>query len=134
MQFLYLRDPVFLFSLFAFWANRGLLQPLTKSGLFHTSLNDLICIPFWVPLMLWVMRRLHLRGHDGPPRWYEILTSLIWWSFVLEWWVPRSSPFRGLTVADPLDVVSYAVGALFAAMFWRWRYRKSYDRSELSVP
>lgn len=124
MKFLYIRDPLFISCLIMYWLNRWVLKPLTTGGIFHTSLNDLMCIQFWVPLMLWGMRRFGLRSDDRPPQWYGILIPLVWWSFIFEWWIPRSAPFRGLTVSDPYDIVSYAVGALVAALFWHWRYRE----------
>lgn len=120
-------------SLLLYWLNRAVLKPLTMGGIFHTSLNDLICIPFWVPLMLWGMRRIGLRSDDAPPQWYEILIPLVWWSFLFEWWLPRMSLFHGTMISDPYDVASYTIGAFFAAFFWRWRYRDWWGRRESSV-
>ena len=41
------------------------------------SLNDVICIPFWVPIMLFIMKKAGLRREDGPPTGSEILIPLI---------------------------------------------------------
>ena len=56
----------------------------------HDHLNDLICIPFWVPIMLWGQRRLGLAGVDRPPMASEILLPLFVWSWFFEMILPSS--------------------------------------------
>jgi hypothetical protein len=124
MTYKYLRDPLFLFCLGLYFLNRFVLKPLVPFSFFRNHLNDVICIPFWVPIMLFAMRKCRLRGDDQPPRSYEILIPLILWSFIFEVWLPGTSLFRGVAFADHLDVLSYTAGALAAAVFWRWFYRK----------
>ena len=123
MPFLYLKDPLFLTCLVLYFANRWLLKPLFPSGFVHAYLNDLICIPFWVPIMLWMMRKAGLRTDDAPPQWYEILLPLLVWSAVFELLIPQLGPFRRLAVSDPGDILAYTSGALFGALFWRAWYR-----------
>jgi hypothetical protein len=118
----YLRDPLFLFCLALYFVNRWWLKRLFPAGFFHDSLNDLICIPFWVPIMLWLMRRAGLRDNDAPPQWYEILLPVLVWSAVFEVVLPRLGPFQRLAIADPADVLCYVLGALGAALFWRRWY------------
>lgn len=124
MPFRYLRDPLFLICLVLYGLNRWLLKPLLPHGFFHTSLNDVLCIPFWVPIMLWAMRRVGLRTDDAPPRSYEILIPLLLWSYVFELILPFYGPFQRLAFCDPQDIVCYAGGALLAALFWRRWYGK----------
>src|SRR5207237_1350454 len=83
---------------------------LFPGGFFHDSLNDLICIPFWVPIMLWLMRVGRLRDNDAPPQWYEIVLPVLVWSAVFELLLPRIGPFRHLAIADPADIVWYVLG------------------------
>ena len=121
MEYRYLRDPLFLLALALYLANRcGLLPGPTL--ILRSYLNDLICIPFWVPILLWFQRQAGLRKNPGPPGASEILIPLIVWSVVFEIVLPRLGPFRELAVADHLDVLCYAAGALLAAVFWRWWY------------
>ena len=61
MPFKYLRDPLFVACVVAYLVNRFAIKPAVVGGFFHDHLNDLICIPVWVPVMLWGMRRAGLR-------------------------------------------------------------------------
>lgn len=124
MSFRYLRDPLFLGCLVLYFVNRWGLKRLWPHGFFHTSLNDLMCLPFWVPIMLWLMRRTGLRTDDAPPRWYEVLIPLLLWSWVFELWLPFTRPFQHLATSDPADILWYALGGLLASLFWRWYYER----------
>jgi hypothetical protein len=123
MPFRYLRDPLFLACLIGYFLNRFVLKHLTHGGFFHDSFNDLICIPFWLPLMLWGMRRTKLRSDDAPPRGEEILIPLLLWSYVFEIYLPRVRFFSHLATSDYRDIFCYTAGAFLAMLFWRWYYR-----------
>jgi hypothetical protein len=116
--FRYLRDPLFVLSVALYIVNRWILKSIWTDGFVHDHLNDLICIPFWVPIMLWAARRLGLRAHDGGPSAAEIVVPLLLWSVVFEVWLPHTESLRGRTVGDPADVLWYAVGALAAGGWW----------------
>ena len=122
MRFRYLRDPLFLLCVATYFVNRLMFKSLWKDGFAHEHLNDLICIPFWVPIMLFAQRRLGLRD-DAPPRAGELVIPLVLWSWVFEILLPAIDGLGDRFVADHLDIVSYAVGALAAGVFWRWWYR-----------
>jgi len=122
MKFKYLRDPLFLFCVGLYFTNRLLLKPQMSNNFLRCHLNDLICIPFWVPIMLLLMRIFRLRRDDGPPESHEIVVPLVLWSAIFELWLPRTSFFAGLAVADYLDILWYAIGAVAAAFFWRGYY------------
>lgn len=123
MRFLYLRDPIFLSSVVAYLVNRFVLKRVWETGFVHTHLNDLLCIPMWVPLMLWGLRRVRLRPHDGPPELSEVVLPLIIWSWWFELMLPATALFGPWCVADHEDILYYALGALGAGIFWRWWYR-----------
>jgi hypothetical protein len=91
----------------------------------ESYLNDLICIPFWVPIMLWMTRKLGLRRHDGPPEASEIVVPLIIWAMVFECVLPRLAHWKGLAVADPIDILWYTVGAFVASISWSLTYGHS---------
>jgi hypothetical protein len=118
MAYRYLRDPLFLFCFALYFANRWFLKPMVSNPISERYLNDLICIPFWIPIMLFVLRRLRLRADDSPPKSHEILIPLILWSFVFELWLPYTTLFLGRAVSDPVDILFYCLGALIAALFW----------------
>ena len=124
MAFRYLRDPLFVFCVLLYLVNRSVLKPVLGSAFCYSYLNDLICVPFWLPIMLFVMRRFRLREHDQPPKSYEIIISLVVWSLAFELLVPRLGAFRGLAYPDHLDIMFYAAGALVASVFWALWYRK----------
>jgi hypothetical protein len=105
-----------------YFINRLLLKPSFYGGFFHTSLNDLICIPFWIPIMLWTLRKVGLRKHDDIPQCHEILVPLLIWSWYFELWLPHLKPTKGLAHADVYDILFYVIGALIAFTFWRYWY------------
>ncbi len=122
MPFRYITDPMFVVCLGLYVVNRWFLEPSVHSQFFTGYVNDLICIPFCVPLMLLIMRRLRLRMHDQPPQMHEIIVPLIIWSVVFEIWLPTVPVFRGLATPDHLDILAYATGALIAGIWWNRYY------------
>ena len=124
MTFKYLRDPLFLCCVFVYFLNRLILKPHFTIAFFHNSLNDVNCIPFWIPIMLWCMRKTKLRNNDLPPQWYEILLPLIIWSAVFELILPQLKLFHGVAIADPSDILCYVLGACIAAVFWQTWYKR----------
>ncbi len=127
----YLRDPLFISCVATYALNRFVLRPLfppDRVPFLHEHFNDLICIPFWLPGVVLIYRKLGLRKHDLPPTCGEILAHLVIWSIWFEVLGPRIPPFRGHTVADPWDVAYYSVGALGAAIVWNWRTLRDWRR------
>ncbi len=125
MAFRYLRDPLFLFCVALYGINRLVLKPVFSAAFFHNNLNDLICISIWVPVMLWLMRKVGARPDDAPPRAHEIVLPLVVWSWVFEVWLPRAAAFSQVAHADVFDVLCYAAGTCLAAGFWKLWYRKA---------
>ena len=127
MRFRYLRDPLFLLCVATYFVNRYVFKAIRQDGFAHEHLNDLICIPFWVPIMLFAQRKLGLRDGDERPRPSEIIVPLLVWSWLFEIILPQSALLGGSCVADPLDITYYSLGALLAGIFWRGWYgeRKS---------
>lgn len=122
MKFRYLFDPLFLVTVVIYVVNRYVFEPYLPGTFFHSYVNDLICIPFCVPIMLWGMRITRVRRHDGPPTLAEIAIPLLIWSFAFELFFPYVGPWAGGATADPNDIICYVIGAWFAAFYWRWWY------------
>jgi hypothetical protein len=120
-RYRYCADPVFLTALLLYLLNRLAFKPLAlgHTVFFEYYGNDVLCIPFCLPPVLYVYRLLRLRPRDRYPTRFEVLTHLIVWSLFFEWLGPvvLRGPFAW-TIADPLDVVAYAVGAAVAGTFW----------------
>lgn len=133
MRFRYLRDPVFLICGAAYCLNRLVLKHLWSLGFFHDHLNDLICIPFLVPPMLYAQRKAGWRTHDEPPRAFEMLFPLLLWSCLFEVVLPITAPWGALTVPDYTDVVWYAVGSFAAGIVWRGFYNPFVARRALAA-
>lgn len=122
MPFAYLRDPLFL-TVFVSYVLHSAAKRLDLSPWWlRYYFNDVICIPFFVPLMLWTTRRLGLRRHDGAPTALEVLIPLLIWSAVFEVWLPMLKIWQGRAFADPYDVLCYAAGAWLAVQIWWWQY------------
>jgi hypothetical protein len=123
MRFRYLKDPLFLFCVGLYFVNRWLLKPHFHNTFLHSYLNDVICIPFWVPIMLFIMKTLQLRRNDHPPTAFEILIPLILWSWVFEAYLPFTPLFKQLATSDYRDVLAYAIGACVSAFSWKFLYQ-----------
>lgn len=122
MNFRYLRDPLFLFCVGLYFFNRWVMKPYFPNEFCRSYLNDVICIPFWVPIMLFLLRKLGLRKDDVVPRASEILIPLLVWSWVFEIYLPSTNSFNGLATSDYLDILAYTVGCFIAALFWKFWY------------
>jgi hypothetical protein len=131
MSFAYLRDPLFLVSVAAYFFNRFAVKPLTDGSFFHAHLNDLICIPFWVPIMIYLQHRIGLRPISTPPLAHEIVIPLLIWSWTFELFLPQSGWLGESCVADYRDVIYYAAGATVAALFWRSYYAEKPPTSDI---
>ena len=122
MRFRYLRDPLFLATVAVYLCNKFLRLSTGGTEFQNAYLNDLICVPFWVPVMLAANRLLGLRRHDGPPRFYEIMIPILVWATAFEIVFPVSSWFGKHAVADANDILFYCLGGLIAGLFWRCHY------------
>jgi hypothetical protein len=114
-SFRYFRDPLFLAGCASYVVNRWFIKPHFHAGFFHSYFNDAWLIPCALPPVLWLHRRLGLRSHDAAPGAGEILSHLAFWSLLFEWIGPR---LLMRSTGDPLDVLAYAAGALFAGWWW----------------
>lgn len=124
MPFAYLKDPLFLASVSAYFLNRCLEDLGFGTAFLESYLNDLVCVSFWVPIMLWGLRTLRLRRHDGPPEAFEIAIPVLVWAAAFEIVVPSLPAFRPYATADPGDVLCYCLGGFVSAIFWRRYYRR----------
>ena len=81
-------------------------------------LNDLLCLPLFVPIISYIQPLLGLRNNDVPPKLLEVLQNWLVFSIIFEVILPRfPNMFR--TTADPWDVLAYLGGGLAALLFWR---------------
>jgi len=122
VRFRYLRDPLFLASVAVYFVNRLILKEIWETGFVHEHLNDLFCIPFWVPIMLRIERLLRLRRDDGPPEPTEVIVPLLLWSWLFEIALPNTELLGSYCTADYRDVLYYSAGAFGAAIFWHAWY------------
>jgi hypothetical protein len=117
--FRYLADPVCIASLVLYAINRFYLKPHHIGGWFtHGYLNDVLCLPLFVPMILRVQRLIGLRRHDGYPRGWEILQHWAAFSIVFQLILPRY-PKTFTTAGDHWDMLAYATGGIMAWTCWR---------------
>jgi hypothetical protein len=128
MPFRYLKDPLFLVCLALYFANRWVLKPFFPNEFSNCYLNDVICLPFWVPIMLFLMRRTGLRTNDEAPSGMEMIIPLLLWSCIFELFLPRLAFFKGLATSDYRDILCYTVGTTIAASVWRFCYHRPLPR------
>jgi len=115
-----------LYLLNRFWWKPD-LELFRHTTLFAWYLNDILCIPFCLPPLLYLYGILRFRKPTAYPTRFEVLTHLVVWSLFFEWLAPfylhRIFPN---TVSDPWDVVAYAVGAAIAGCAWgTWSQTKA---------
>ncbi len=119
-KYRYFRDRLFLACVAVYLINRFVAKPLLVGEIdfFACYLNDLICIPFCLPIVLFVTRAIRLRDHDRPPGIRELCFFLILWSYYFEVVAPSYGARFNYMVRDPWDVFFYALGCLIAGVYW----------------
>jgi hypothetical protein len=122
MPFAYLKDPLFLVCFSVYWIHRVLKYFDLSTPFLSGYLNDVICAPFWVPILVWVIKKTGLRPQDHPPSAAEIVIPVLIWTALFEVVLPAQQVWKIPTVADPYDVLAYWLGALLSVLFWRWYY------------
>jgi len=118
-RFHFFGDPICLASMIIYAVNRWYLKPHHIGGAFTQGyVNDLLCLPLFLPVILGVQRVIRLRKHDAPPRMWEVVQHAIIFSLLFEVILPRY-PRQFHTTADPWDAVAYLVGGVAAWISWR---------------
>jgi len=115
-RFRYGRDALCIAACVAYAMNSWILPDSWRTPFLHEHLNDALLIPAALPLLLWAHRGLGLRAHDEPPRWVEIVITVVLWSVAAELVAPAL--FANAT-GDWRDIVAYAAGAAIAGLWWR---------------
>ena len=119
-DFRYLADLVCVMAIVIYVVNRWLLKPHGIGGAFAKNyLNDVLCLPLFVPVSLGLQRLLRVRQHDGRPRLWEVFQHWAVFSVMFELVIPRF-PRQFHSTADPLDVLAYLGGGLAAWFVWSW--------------
>lgn len=122
--FRYWLDPICLLSVAIYALGRWYLKPHHIGGLFTIGyLNDVICLPLFLPIILGLQRILGIRRHDGYPRLWEMLQNWAIFSVLFEVILPRF-PQYFRTTGDPLDVLAYLAGGTLAWIWWSFRARR----------
>jgi hypothetical protein len=76
--FRYFADPVCIACLIIYPINRWYLKPHRIGGHFTVAwLNDVLCLPLFLPMILYLQRRLGVRWNDDPPRMWEVLQNWV---------------------------------------------------------
>jgi hypothetical protein len=119
--FRYFADPLCIGALILYATNRWLFKPYGVGGEFGRDyLNDLLCLPLLLPMILYVQRCLGVRRHDAAPRLWEVLQHVAVFSIVFELILP-SHPQWFRSTADPLDAVAYLAGGIGGWLWWSGR-------------
>ena len=118
-RFRYLADPVFMASLIVYAVNRYVLKPRHIGGWFtHGYLNDVLCLPMFVPVILYIQRIIGLRKHDADPRVWEIAQQFIIFTIMFQVIIPRF-PRTFNSAGDPYDIIAYFAGGVLAGAYWK---------------
>jgi len=128
----YLQDRLFLSALAAYALNRLVILPRFGVSVhfqfpwswrfLHGHLDDLLMMPTALPVVLWIQRQLKWRTHDEPPGSGELAGHLLIWSVMCKIIGPY---FLHIGVADPLDLLCFAVGGFGACAWWKYGGRRS---------
>ena len=115
--FLYLADPICIASILLYILNRWVLKPHHIGGWFtHGYLNDVLCLPLFLPIILRIQSVLGIRRHDLPPTLFEVLHNWLIFSIVFKGILPHLPMFT--TADDPWDVLAYLAGGVAAYVYW----------------
>jgi hypothetical protein len=133
-QFRYLADPVCMVALIIYAINRFILKPHHIGGWFtHGYLNDVLCLPLFVPMVLYAEHLVRLRPHFGHPRAWEILQIGAGFTLVFQVIIPRY-PETFVTAGDPYDILAYLAGGIVAWICWSIEAVCGRDAAHLSKP
>jgi hypothetical protein len=122
--FRYFADPVCIACLIIYPINRFYLKPHHIGGWFtHGYLNDVMCLPLFVPMILYLQRILGVRTHDGYPRIWELLQHWAIFAIVFQAILPRY-PKLFITAGDPYDMIAYAAGGIIGWVIWHFESRR----------
>ncbi len=123
-RFRYYTDPACVLCLIIYPINRWYLKPHHIGGWFtHGYLNDVMCLPLFIPMILYGQRIFGLRKHDGYPRAWEIFQHWVIFSIVFQAMLPRF-PRYFTTAGDPWDMLAYFVGGVGGWVYWSWAEKK----------
>jgi hypothetical protein len=119
--FRYIDDPICVGSMVIYVLNRLVLKPHHIGGwLVHDYLNDLLCLPIFLPIILRLQSALGIRRHHLPPAFFELIHNWAIFSVLYYFVFPRWPAFS--SVADPWNSVAYLVGGIAAYVCWRRFY------------
>jgi hypothetical protein len=117
-QFRYLADPVCMAALALYAINRFYLKPHHIGGWFtHGYFNDVLCLPLFVPVILYVQHLAGVRRHRQFPRVWEVLQACAAFVLVFQVITPRF-PQVFITAGDPYDILAYLAGGGIAWGCW----------------
>lgn len=132
-QFRYVLDPLCLTAAVVYLAHRWWLAPAGWSNEWARAyLNDVLCLPLFLPVILLLLRWTRVRKHDGPPTLWEVLHHWLIFAVVYELVLPRF-PSVWHTNADAWDVVAYLAGGLLAWTWWQCGWRARWRRHTIST-
>jgi hypothetical protein len=116
--FRYLADPACIISLVLYTINRYVLKPDHIGGSFtHGYLNDVLCLPLFVPMILYAQHLIGLRKHAEFPRIWEIFQNWAAFTLVFQVVIPRY-PKTYIAAGDPYDILAYLSGGIIAGCYW----------------
>jgi len=110
-KFRYAADPLCIAAVAIYVIQRWIFSHPALRGWF----SDVLFLPAAIPIFLWMERKFGLRMHDRKPSLAEVGGLFLVWSLAAEGIAPLL--FQHCT-ADPLDIVAYAAGGLFAWFWW----------------
>jgi hypothetical protein len=117
-SFRYLADPVCIFSLALYALNRHVLKPHHIGGWFtHGYFNDVLCLPLFVPVILYAQHLVGVRKHFGYPRFWEIALNWAVFTIVFQLIIPKY-PKTFIAAGDPYDILAYFAGGAIAGIYW----------------
>ncbi len=124
-QFRYLADPMCIAALGLYALNRFVLKPHHIGGWFtHGYLNDVLCLPLFVPIILYIEHVIRLRRHAGFPRVWETVQCWAAFALVFQVVIPRF-PKTFIAAGDPWDILAYLAGGILAGCYWAMAARRA---------
>lgn len=118
-----LKNPFFWIPCLLFWANQYLekIQEVFLPFL-HSYLDDLLAIPVVLGITLQIFRWIHRDNRQLIFTKKQVIIGLVYFGLLFEGLLPAWS---AVYVRDPLDLVCYAIGAIY---FWFFINNKGVGR------
>jgi len=100
---------LFLFLILIYVAGRILRSEKIIIPWINSYLSDVLCLPIILSLIQFLIQKYIIRNPGYRLGIYHIILTIVYFSLVFEWYLPKHNPHF---TYDPLDILAYSLGGV----------------------